>query len=280
MIDPSSYDLLQIEVSEDGAIVRLSFDHGKANEVSSAVLLEIEALTKALTSDGHARALVSTSRRVTSRGTPIFVAGADVNERVGWSTAKVKAHVRWQRHVLARLRDVPIFHVVVVGGVAFGWGTEWLLTADYRIAADGASFALPETGIGIVPGAGGTAWLATQVGLPHALRLGMTGEAVDAVEATRIGLVQEHAPDLDAGLARAEVLARAAATRSPTASAAFKAAARAAIGQPGDEREDLERRAYDLCVDAGEAAIGREHFAAVRRGEVPLWGPRRALDEG
>ena len=199
MIDGARFEFLNVTVSDDGAVVVLTFDHGKANEVSSAVLRELQDLGRMLREDGDARAWISTSRRTSSRGTPIFVAGADVSERVGWTDDQVKAHVRWQRHLLADLRDVPQFHIAVVGGVAFGWGTEWLLTADYRIACDGARFALPETGLGIVPGAGGTAWLSDQIGLAHALRLGMTGEAIDAEEACRIGLVQEQHDTLDAG---------------------------------------------------------------------------------
>src|SRR5690606_32519387 len=121
-------------------------------------------------------------------------------ERQGWPEDEVKAHVRRQRKILASLREAPVLHIAVVNGVALGWGTEFLLTADYRIACDEASFGLPETGLGIIPGAGGTSELWAHVGVPHALRLGMTGERIDAAEALRIGLVQERATDVDVGL--------------------------------------------------------------------------------
>lgn len=271
---------LRVSASDDGAVVYLSFEHGKANEIGSAQLRELEALVAALRADGRARALISTSRRVSSGGTPIFVAGADVNERVGWTDAHIEAHVRWQRQVLRELRAVPVFHVAVVSGVAFGWGTEFLLTADYRIATPGASFALPETGLGILPGAGGSSELHAVVGAPHALRLGMTGEAIDHEEAARVGLVQELAVDQDAALARAEALARRAASRSPTANAAFKQAVLASEGRGAEERAEIEAVAYERCVRSGEAAIGRAHFAEIRRGVVPPWGPRVLDHEG
>lgn len=277
---PQEFQHLHVGLHDEGRVVTLEFAHGKANEIGSAVLRELEALSRMLRDDPVATTLISFSRRTSSRGTPIFVAGADVTERVGWSDDRVKEHVRWQRQVLAELRAAPVFHVCVVDGVAFGWGTEFMLVADYRIAAPGAVFALPETGLGIVPGAGGTSELWAHVGVAQTLRLGMTGERIDAEEALRIGLVQELAADLDAGLDRARGLAEQVARRSPTAVAAFKQGVLRAVGAPAAEREALEAAIYEHCVDTGQAATGREHFAAIREGgEVP-WGPRRAWEDG
>lgn len=278
MIDAGSYARLGVAVSERGDVVTLTFDHGKANEMGTAEIAELERLAGDLRADPDVRALISTSRRVTSKGTPIFVAGANVTERVGWDETRVLAHVARQRAALAAVRDAPVLHVCVVGGVAFGWGTEWLLCADYRIAAPGARFALPETGLGIVPGAGGTAWLADEIGLAQALRLGMTGEVIEPEEARALGLVQEVVGSLDEGLVRADALAAAAGRRSPTANAAFKAAARRARGLPGPEREAAEAAAYTLCVRSGEAALGRARFEAATHGEAQPWGPRRGGD--
>lgn len=268
------YERLKVTRAEGGRVVHLEFDHGKANEMGSAELRELEQLTAELGA-GTAAALVTFSRKRSAKGTPIFVAGANVTERVGWETERVKAHVRWQRAVLAGLAAAPVFHVCVVDGTALGWGTEYTLCADYVIASDGASFGLPETGLGILPGAGGTSELWARIGPPQALRLGMTGERITADEALRIGLVQERAKDVDAGLARAAELAALAARRSPTAVAAFKRGVQASVGAAGAERRELEAAAYEWCVDSGEAAIGRANFDAILKGETPPWGPRR-----
>ncbi len=235
-------------------------------------LAAFEALGPKLEGAG-VRALITFSRRTSSRGTPIFIAGANVTERQGWDRDKVAAHVRYQRRVLAGLRRLPLLHVAVVNGVALGWGTEFMLTCDYRIAAKTASFGLPETGLGIVPGAGGTSELPHFIVLPQTLRLGMTGERISAEEAARIGLVQEVVEDVDAGLARARALAARVARNSPTAVAAFKAGCLAALGLAGPERQEIEARAYEHCLDAGEAAIGRENFAQIRAGEPVPGGP-------
>lgn len=267
-----------IQVSVQGPIAVIEFDHGKANEVGTDVLRDLEKLPGWFAEQGILAAITWSKRR-TSKGTPLFVAGANVSERVGWDDDRVKQHVRWQRAVLRSLRAAPVFHVAVVAGVALGWGTEYLLCCDYRIASPGAVFGLPETGLGILPGAGGSSELWAQIGPAQTLRLGMTGERIGPEEAQRIGLVQECASDLDEAMARAHELVALAARKSPTALAAFKGAVLGSIGIGAELRSELEARAYERCVDAGEAAIGRAHFAAIRKGETPPWGPRRLEEE-
>lgn len=271
----SAYATLHVELHQEGRVALLRFEHGKANEMGVAQLRELEQLTADLSAPNGPIALITTSTRRSSKGTPIFVAGANVTERADWSPEEVKAHVRWQRRVLAGLAAVPAFHVAVVDGAALGWGTEYLLTADWRIACDAAIFGLPETSLGILPGAGGTSELWAQIGVAQALRLGMTGERVGADEAHAIGLVQERVASVEAGLARAMALCERVARNSPTAVAAFKRAVLDAVGQPAEWRREREARAYERCVDTGEAAIGRANFDAILAGKAPAWGPRR-----
>jgi len=254
-------------------LLTLNLDHGKANEVGTVILSAFEALCELLEA-GDVTCLCTTSRRLSKSATPIFIAGADVTERTGWPDDRVKAHVRRQRSILERLRRVPVFTVALTHGVTLGWGVEFLLTADYCLATPSARFGLPETGLGIVPGARGTAELALAVGPAHALRLGCTGEEIDADEAARIGLVHEVLPDLDAGIARVHQLAALLRRRSPTAVAAYKRGLLDALGRPAAQRLEIEAAAYEHCVDTGQAAIGRAAFSAIRAGETPAWGPR------
>jgi enoyl-CoA hydratase/carnithine racemase len=272
------FEHLRITTEHDGRTWLLELHHGKANEIGTDPLRELERLTERLERDGTVRSLITFSRRHTSKGTPIFVAGANVTERVGWNDERVLGHVRWQRATLARLRAAPVFHAVVVGGIALGWGTEFLLTADHRIAADGAVFGLPETGLGIVPGAGGTGELWAEIGVGNALRLGMTGERIGPDEAVRIGLVHERRPTIDDALARALELAAMVARRSPTAVAAFKRGVLAAVGASAEVRTAAEERAYAHCVRSGEAAIGRASFETIASGQTPPWRARATDD--
>ncbi|MGB1012516.1 MAG: enoyl-CoA hydratase/isomerase family protein [Nannocystaceae bacterium] len=274
-MDLSSFAALHPRLDPTRRLLVLELEHGKANEVGRGELAAFDALCEALEADtGEVCCVCTGSQRLSRSGKPIFIAGANVTERVGWSDTQVKQHVIRQRALMLRIRHLPMFTVAVTHGITLGWGAEFLLTADYTLATPKARIGLPETGLGILPGARGTGELARVVGPAQALRLGCTGEQVDAAEALRIGLVQEVVPDYAAAMARVEALAQRLQTRSPTAVAAYKRGVLAGLGQPEDVRLELERVAYEQCVDAGEAAIGRQNFSAIRAGETPPWGPR------
>ena len=270
-MNTDAFSILNPSISEDGTLLRLDLDHGRANEMGSAQIKAWEALCDLL-EGGSARALITTSQRTSRRGKPIFISGADVTERKDWNEQQVRSHVRWQRNTLNRLKRCPVFHVGVVDGIALGWGMEFLLTCDYRIATARSTFGLPETGLGILPGAGGTSDLWTEIGVPQALRLGMAGERIDGTEAQRIGLVQEAVEEWQDGMDRAAQLAELVKTRSPTAAAAYKLAMLSAIGRGPNLRQGLEARAYEHCVHTGEAAIGRANFKKIIAGEEVEWG--------
>lgn len=273
-MDLTNYHTLDLSLTCENQVAVLAFNHGKANEMGTAALHEFEQLVADLEDHPTVVALISTSHRTSKRGTPLFISGADVTERTDWSQDRIKQHVRWQRLLLSQLRRAPVFHVAVVGGVALGWGTEYLLTCDYRIATPAAVFGLPETGLGILPGAGGTSELWAHIGIAQALRLGMTGERINTSEALRIGLVQEQQPSLEDGLARARELATRVTNLSPTAVATYKRTVLAAVGLDEAHRTEAEARAYEHCVHTGEAAVGRAHFDAIRASKRPPWGPR------
>ena len=268
-----TFDPLHVSQEEDARLVLLRFHHGKANEMGRPALEALDRVVDLL-EDGSARALLSWSDRRTGKGTPVFSAGADVKERARWTDAEVLRHLDFQRRVMVRLAAAPVLHVCVVDGAALGWGTEYALAADYAVAGPLARFGLPETGLGIVPGAGGTARLAARVGLAHALRLALTGEVVDASEAARIGLVQEVAPTSEVALLRAREMALRACRRSPTALAACKAAMRGARSDADALALHLEGRAYEHCVRTGEAARGRAGFEEILAGGEVDWNPR------
>ena len=252
---------------DDGTLI-IALDHGRVNEMGTQELKAWENLT-GLLEQGTIRTLITTSYKKSKKGTPIFIAGANVTERKDWNDNDVRAHVRWQRNTLQNLKRVPVFHICVVPGIALGWGTEFLLTADYRITTPQGIFGLPETSLGIVPGAGGTSDLWQEIGVAHALRLGMTGERIDSKEACAIGLCQEEKPTQEEAMNRAFILARKIAQNSPTAVAAFKRALLASVGRGANLRQGLEAQAYEHCVHSGEAAIGRMHFGSK---EPTPWG--------
>ena len=102
--------------------------------------------------------------------------------------------VRFRRDVWGRLRALPIPTVAAVHGFTVGGGIEMALLCDVAIAAEDASFCLPETGLGMIPGVAGTQTASRRLGPGWALDLCITGRWIDAHQALFIGLVAEVVP--------------------------------------------------------------------------------------
>ena len=123
-----------------------------------------------------------------------FCAGADLKERGTMTPDEVIA----QRQRLADATmavlgfEKPL--IAAVNGVAFGGGLELALACDFAYAAGGARLGLPETGLAIIPGDGGTQLLPRAVGQAKARELIFTAEPVDAAEAARLGMVNQVLP--------------------------------------------------------------------------------------
>jgi methylglutaconyl-CoA hydratase len=142
--------------------------------------------------------------------------------------------------------------LAAINGVALGGGLELALSCDLRIAAPGALFGLPETGLGIIPGAGGTQRLARLIGESRALDLVLTGRRIDVNEALALGLVNRVAPSaellLDSALKWLEPVAEGAPIAQRAALSAVRAAQRLSLPQG----LDFERAAYDRCLDSAD----------------------------
>jgi enoyl-CoA hydratase/carnithine racemase len=100
-----------------------------------------------------------------------------------------RSWIRNGHRVFERVARLPQPVIAVLNGVAFGGGFELALAADLRIAAEHTQLALPETGIGTVPGWGGTQRLPALIGAARAKEMMFTGRRVDAATAERWGLV-------------------------------------------------------------------------------------------
>jgi len=103
--------------------------------------------------------------------------------------------VRRLQNAFSRLEALPLVTVAEIGGAALGGGLELALACDLRVAGKNARLGLPEAGLGLVPGAGGTQRLPRICGEAIARRLILGAEVVDGKEAARLGLVQWAVPD-------------------------------------------------------------------------------------
>ncbi|KAA8900912.1 ClpP/crotonase-like domain-containing protein [Sphaerosporella brunnea] len=118
----------------------------------------------------------------------VFCAGADLKERRCMTPADVEQFLKSLRGCLHTLENLPIPTISAISGFALGGGLELALATDLRIVSPAAQLGLPETRLGIIPGAGGTYRLPRLVGRSRALDIILSGRRVGAIEAVQIGL--------------------------------------------------------------------------------------------
>ncbi|CBH15415.1 methylglutaconyl-CoA hydratase, mitochondrial precursor, putative [Trypanosoma brucei gambiense DAL972] len=200
---------------------------------------------------------------VESRVDGVFCAGADLKERRGMTLVESRAYVEEQRDTLTALEDLSQPTISAIEGAALGGGCELALCTDIRIAGAGARFGLPETGLAIIPGAGGTYRAPLVMGLSNALQLILTADVVPAERAQRLGLVTELVPAGGASEAALAVAGRIA-RNGPVAVAAAKAAVRGGFGRPRDEALDGELRLSQSLMETQDRMEGLQAFAEKR----------------
>lgn len=125
----------------------------------------------------------------------VFCAGADLKERAAMNPQEVAAFVYGLRAAFTGLAALPMPVIAAIHGAALGGGCELALAADLRVADATAVLGLPETGLAIIPGAGGTQRLPRLVGTAKAKELIFTGRRVNAEEAQGMGLVDYATPE-------------------------------------------------------------------------------------
>jgi enoyl-CoA hydratase/carnithine racemase len=196
-----------------------------------------------------------------------FCAGADITEFEAPESYLAARSIKQSATWLDTLADAAKPTIAAIHGYCLGGGLEIALACDIRIAAEGAWFGLPEVGLAIIPGAGGTQRLPRVVGLADALRLILTGERVDAAAALRMGLVSEVVPADQLG-ARADDLAGRIAGYAPQAVAYAKEAVRRGSELPVPDGLRLER---DLAAVLMGTADRTEAAAAFGEGRKPVF---------
>jgi enoyl-CoA hydratase len=177
--------------AEDEKVERVILDRPQAaNALNTWMARDLISYFEALALEpDRARCVV-----LTGRGEKAFCAGGDLKERDGMSTEQWRAqHLVFERMARAILHcPTPI--VAAVNGAAFGGGCEIAALCDFIYASDRARFALTETSLGIIPGAGGTQTLARALGERRAKELIFTARIFSAQDALAWGLVNEVHP--------------------------------------------------------------------------------------
>ncbi|AKT36062.1 enoyl-CoA hydratase-related protein [Chondromyces crocatus] len=232
----------------------------RRNALSRDALFAIGRLGRELVADPEIRAIV-----ITGAGDKAFCAGADLKERQGMSTDDVRVQVGLYRSELGVLDRSPKPVIAALNGVAFGGGLELALICDLRVAAPHAELSLPETTLGIIPGAGGTQRLPRVVGEARAKEMILLGRRLDAQQALAWGLVNRVSPEgvsvLDDTLTWIEPIANGA----PIAQAAALKAIEDSFEVPLELGLELERTRYDETLRSEDRLEALRAFAEKRK---------------
>ncbi len=174
----------------DAGVVELVIDRPEAlNALNIQVLLSLKAALETLASDASVRVIL-----LRGAGEKAFVAGADIREMQTMGRSDAAQFSRLGHSVCLLLESMPKVTVAAVHGFALGGGTELALACDFILASEKAQFGLPEVGLGVIPGFGGTIRLARTLGLARAKELVFSGERIGASEAVQLGLVRKALP--------------------------------------------------------------------------------------
>jgi enoyl-CoA hydratase len=199
-------------VTRDGAVATVTVNRpDKLNALNSATIDELRRAMLDLRHDPEVRAIV-----LTGAGPKAFVAGADIRELASLDPMAARGVAERGQHVFDLVEHLGKPVVAAVNGFALGGGCELAMACTLRVAADTAKFGQPEVNLGLIPGYGGTQRLPRLVGRGCALELLLSGDAIDAQEAHRIGLVNRVVPAADV-LATAQSIAGALAAKAPQA---------------------------------------------------------------
>ncbi len=201
---------------------------------------------------------------LTGAGDRAFCAGADLKERARMSAQDVHRFHAELRGVLGSIEGASQVFIAAVNGVALGGGLELALACDLRVFAAEAEAGLPEVGLGIIPGGGGTQRLPRAIGVARAKDLVLTARRIGAGEALAFGLATRVAAPGHL-LEEALALATAVAANAPIALRQAKAAILGGFSMPMPEALDLENRLYQACLDTQDRTEALRAFAEKRR---------------
>ena len=166
---------LLMEVENEVAVVTINRPKS-LNALNSETLAELDQCFGEIAERKDIRVVI-----LTGSGTKAFVAGADISEMVNATPAEGRKMGLLAKEAFLKLETMPQVTIAAVNGYALGGGCEISMACDIRVASDNAKFGQPETGLGILPGFGGTQRLPRLVGKGRAKELIFTCDQIDAV---------------------------------------------------------------------------------------------------
>jgi enoyl-CoA hydratase len=252
-----SDELVLVEREPPIAVVLLNRPK-QLNALSDELMDELVGSLRDLDEDREIRCLVlGGSERA-------FAAGADIGELARASAIELYYARRVERWDAIRRMWTPL--VAAVSGFCLGGGCELAMSCDLIVASETAKFGQPETGLGIIPGAGGTQRLTRAVGKALAMDMILSGRLLTAREALAAGLVA-RVVEREAWLDEAKRVAGEIASKGPVANRLAKEAVDRAYEGPLQLGLEYERRLLYLAFASEDAHEGLRAFGEKRRPE-------------
>jgi enoyl-CoA hydratase len=253
-------DLTYVRVEWDGDIAVVFIDRqDKLNALNAEVVGELGQVFRSLSEDDDVRGVI-----LTGAGEKAFVAGADIGELAQMNSVSGVKVSRDGQDVFHYIERFPKPVLAAVGGYALGGGCELALACHLRVASENARFGLPEVGLGIIPGDGGTIRLARLVGLGRAIELTLTGDMVGAERAERIGLVSAIYPR-DTLLGDAKTFMRKITKNGPVAMRMALESIYHALDTATTDALDFESSLFGLLASTDDMKEGMAAFLEKRK---------------
>jgi enoyl-CoA hydratase / 3-hydroxyacyl-CoA dehydrogenase len=189
-----------------GPVAIIWLNRPPANPLSPTLIKEFGELWSHCHNSAEISAVVIASTNMFT-----FSAGADIKEFTKMDASGGSGLLDSGHAMLREMESSSTTTIAAVNSIAFGGGCELAMACDFRLAAESATFGQPEINLGIIPGFGGTQRLPRLAGSGKALEMNLTGDAISAEEAYRVGLVNAVVPDhelLDTALGWARKLAQ------------------------------------------------------------------------
>ena len=229
------------------------------NALNRATIDELDRALNEAEADHSVRVVI-----ITGSGPKAFVAGADIKEFAHFSVEEGRAlSADGQRKLFDHVERLNKPVIAAVNGFALGGGLELAMSCHFRVASDNAKLGLPEVGLGVIPGYGGTQRLARLVGKGKAMEMIFTAGMIKADEALQWGLVNHVVPQ-DQLLAKCTELAAAIAKNSPTALGAAIRAVNAGY-EPGVNGLQREIEEFGKCFGTADFKEGTSAFMEKRK---------------
>ena len=246
---------------QQGRVVILTINRpDKLNALSQQVRDGMLDHLAALESDDSVGVVI-----LTGAGDKSFIAGADIKEFAGRTPFDQREAMR-QPRIFDVMSSFPKPVIAMINGFCLGGGNELAASCDIRVASDRARFGQPEIKLGLIPGGGGTQRLPRLIGPGQTMRLVLSGEMIDAVEARTIGLVEMVVPHDELRTTTLE-LATTIASKSPLTLKVAKEAVRASQRMSVEEGLLYERDLFCLCFSSADKEEGVAAFLEKRSAE-------------